>query len=319
MLEHLARAVLVDPDRGVVEDARRRAVHVVAGLLPGLVLADDRAPVLAVRLEVGRALDHVDRRAQLVGACAGLERGRERAAQRASVSLRVREVGEPKASLRVARVLRERLLELLRRRAGVARAREHVGDARRDLLAIGAAALEAVELRDRGLVVVARERAIEIDLGVRVELLDARGDLVGLRGGTVLVEGLEVSVEGGDVVREALREIGERAHPIAVPPEATVEERELLEHLGLARARAAASARSGVDRLGGPVLLGVVDDRHQAARARATGRAASARLRSARARGCPRVLGKGRVGRHERRRHLQRERRRVLRLDERAR
>ena len=137
VLEHLARAVFVDPDRGVVEDARRGAVHVMARLLPGLVLADDGAPVLAIRLEVGRSLDDVDGGAQLVGAGAGLKGARERTPQRGSVALRVREIGEAKASLHVARVLRESLLELLRRRAGIARAREDVGDPGRDLFPVG--------------------------------------------------------------------------------------------------------------------------------------------------------------------------------------
>ena len=316
MLQHLARAVLVDPDRGVVEHAGRRAVHVVTGLLPRLVVADDRASVLAVRLEVGRPFDDVDGRAKLFGARPGLERGRERAPQGVPVSLGVREVGQAKARLRVARVLRQGLLELLRRRAGIPRPREDVGDSPRHLFPVGPAALQAIELGERGLVVVAREEAIEIHLRVGVELLDVRGDLVRLGGGAVLVEGLEVRVQGGDVVREALREVGEGPHPIAVPAEMTVEERELLQHLGLRRHLLRERSKR-FDGFGRPALLGVADDGHEprAPERGIPGKGAAAQGPSAR---CARVLREGGVGRHERRGHLERERGGVFGLDERA-
>ena len=126
---------------------------------------------------------------------AGLQRGGERVAEGARVAVGVGAVGEAEARLRVERVLRR---APSRARVGggarVARAREDVGDARRDLLAVGAALLQPLELGDRRLVVVPRERALEVHLGVGVELLDARGDLVGLRGGALLVERLEVRV-----------------------------------------------------------------------------------------------------------------------------
>ena len=91
-----------------------------------------------------------------------------------------------------------------------------------------------LELGEGRLVVVARERAIEIDLRVGIELLDARRDPVGLHRGPFLVQRLEVRVQGRDVVGKSLREVRERAHSFAAPAETPVEKREVLEHLGLA-------------------------------------------------------------------------------------
>src|SRR5258708_6810071 len=57
VLEHLARTVGMNPRRGVVEDARRGAFHLVAGFAPRFEVANDGASVEAVRLEIGRAFE----------------------------------------------------------------------------------------------------------------------------------------------------------------------------------------------------------------------------------------------------------------------
>ena len=109
VLEHLARAVGVNPRRGVVEDARRVAVHVVPGLLPLLELADDLLAVLAVRLEIGRPLQEIDRAAQLVHLGADLEPVRERPAERRVSPLAYARSAIRKRAVGVERVLPERL------------------------------------------------------------------------------------------------------------------------------------------------------------------------------------------------------------------
>ncbi len=65
------------------------------------------------------------------------------------------------------------------------------------------------------------------------------------------------------IVREALREVGERRELIGAPPQPAVDARQLLEHLRLA-AHLGGEPAKRVHGLGEPVLLGVVEDGHQA-------------------------------------------------------
>ena len=102
--------------------------------------------------------------------------------------------------------------------------------------------------------------------------------------GPVLVERLEVGVEGPHVVREALREVGQRVHLVAAPAELAVDARELLEHLRL-RGHLVGELAKRLDRLGQSVLLGVVERRQQTRAATVRGRARAPAPRSARARG----------------------------------
>ena len=105
---------------------------------------------------------------------------------------RERRIGEREARRRVERILRERLFELLYGGGGIPLAREHVGQARGDVLPVRAPLLDPLELRDRPLPVVARQRAVEVDLGVGIELLDPRRDPVRLGDRALLIESLEV-------------------------------------------------------------------------------------------------------------------------------
>ena len=134
-------------------------------------------------------------------------------------------------------------------------------------------------------------------------------------GGALLVERLEVRVERGHVVREALREVGERARLVAAPPELAVDVRELLEHLGLVR-HVVGELAQRLHRLGQPVLLRLVQRRQQPRAPQP--RVPRERPRPERARPrVARVLRQRGIFGDERRRHLQGERARVLRLDER--
>ena len=114
---------------------------------------------------------------------AGLERVGEGVAESAVTSpwrRRCRQALD-RSRRRVFRVFRERLRQLRGRRARIrVRAREDVGDARRDLFAIRAPRFAIrLELRRSPLFqLVPRDRAVHVHLGVRIEQLDPRRDVV---------------------------------------------------------------------------------------------------------------------------------------------
>ncbi len=287
----------------------------VAALLPGLELANYRPAVLTIGLQIRGSLDQVDGRAQLASAGSDLQRRRERAAQGGGVALGVLAVGDVKPRLGVERMLRQRLLELTSCRARVPGPGEHVCDTRRDLLPVRAPRLQSLELGDGGLVVVPRERTVEVDLRVGIEVLQACRDPVGFRGGPAGVERLEVRVQRRRVVGKSRAEVCQRAHLLTPPREPAVEPRQLLEHLWFA-ARLVGEPSERIDRFREAVLLGVVEYRRQArspqtAVARQRAIAQSATLRAAR------VFREGGVAADEQRGHLQRQRPGVQRRDER--
>src|SRR5690606_10476340 len=127
------------------------------------------SPVDAVRLEEARALDELYGLADLDALRPRLQGRREGAAERRGVALGVGVIGDAEAHLRVLGVFGEGLAELLGCGAGIAGAHHYVGDAGRDVLALGPPLLDAAELGYGGLPVAPGERAIEVDLGVRVE------------------------------------------------------------------------------------------------------------------------------------------------------
>src|SRR5205807_2318404 len=147
------------------------------------------------------------------------ERVGQRSMQGASIASGVGAIGEAKTRLRVEWVLGHRARHLLGGGARIPRPLEDVGDAGRDVLAIGVALLDPSELRDGGLPVLSCEGALEPDFGLGIEPLDARRDLVRLRAAPVLVEALEVRAERARVVRESLYQIGERTQPFGAPTE----------------------------------------------------------------------------------------------------
>ena len=145
--------------------------------------------VEAVRLEVGRALDQIDRRAELLGLRAGLERVGERACgARSCRRWRTRDRRGGSAPCASSGFFASAFSSCSA--AALGSPERASTSAMRPAISLrsGRRFCEALELRDRGLPVVPRERAIEVDLGVRIELLDARGDLVGLGERAVVVE-----------------------------------------------------------------------------------------------------------------------------------
>jgi len=249
----------VHPSGCVIEHAGGGAVHVVTGFLPRLKVPNDRATVPPKGLEVGGSFDQVDRGTQCVGVGLGLECRCKSATNRALVSLRVGAVGQPEASLCIERVLRKGGHALLHGRMRIARPSEHVGNATRYFLAIGAPQFEPIKLLYGGLVVASSERAVQIDLCVGVELLDPGRDLVGLSRGPVLVEHVKVGAQGAGVVGKAKSEVLERARLLALPAQPPVDLRKLLEQLRFA-AHFVRKLAQRVNGLGQALLLGAFHD-----------------------------------------------------------
>src|SRR5208283_2830848 len=98
------------PDCGVVEDPGRRPVHVMAGGLPGLIVANDSAAVSTKRLDVRGSFEEIDRRAERVAIGSRLEGLREGHTERSGVALGVCPVCEAKPGLRVQGLLCESFL-----------------------------------------------------------------------------------------------------------------------------------------------------------------------------------------------------------------
>ncbi len=189
VLEHLARAVLVYPGSRVVEHSRRGAVHVVAGLLPRHVVADDRPSVGAVRLEVGGSFEQ-DRLPREARRCSRPSEGPRPARAAAPPCRPWRTPGRRGESApgRPAGCLARAFAISPVGCGRIARARQHVGDRVSHFLPVGPPLSEPIELGQAHLVVVARQGAVELDFGVGVELLDARGHVVRLCSRAVLVE-----------------------------------------------------------------------------------------------------------------------------------
>src|SRR5580658_8043089 len=248
VLEHLARAVAVYPNRRVIENPRGRAVHMMAGFLPILVVPNHGTSVPAKRLDVCRSLDQVDCRAECVAVGARLQRGREGATKSDWVASCVRAVSEAKTSLRVQRLLSKSLLKRLRGGAHVAGPSQDVRDTSRKLFSVGATRLEPPKFFERGSVVVAREGTVEINLGVRIEQPDARRNDVGFRGRPVLVEEVQVRPKCRGIVGKALYQALERLRLLRAPAHPSVELCQLFGQLRLAR-KLVAERSHRIDRL----------------------------------------------------------------------
>src|SRR5262249_25271932 len=70
------------------------------------------------------------------------------------------------------------LLRLTRRGARISRAQQNIRDSPGDLLSIRPPLLKPLQLRDRRFPISPRDRAIQIELRVRIELLDSRRHVV---------------------------------------------------------------------------------------------------------------------------------------------
>ena len=143
------------------------------------------------------------------------------------------------------------------RRSGRPRARALRRCARRSSFRSGRRFSEArTSSAIAALPVVPRERAIEVHLGVGIELLDPSGDLVGLLRGPLLIERLQIEAERVHVVGKARARRSARAR-IALRPASSrlgVDPRELLVKLGLVRVPRGELAHR-LDRLDEPLLL----------------------------------------------------------------
>ncbi len=156
----------------------------------------------------------------------------QRLAQRSAIPAGEAGVGEREAGLRVLRLALHGGLELLHRLAREAGAREHVGDASGDVAAVLADGAEALELLDRRAEIPPGDGALEVDLGVGVDLADARRDLVGLFDAALFVVEAQERAQGLGVVGEASRGVLDGLVALHLPADPGINRGEAFEDIG---------------------------------------------------------------------------------------
>ena len=217
VLEHAARAVRVNPHRGVVEDARGGARP--SRLPDALVrLGDDLAAVESIGLELRHPFDELDGARELgdVASRPGSRRPARGGApgDRPRRSARRRAPCAPRSRVAFWRV---RAPAAASESEVLTGARQHVREAVRDVLAIGTALAEPLELVPSSLDQSRRASARSTPISLSgFGAWRLRGDLVRFDVATLFLQHVEELLQDPLVLREALGEVA-AASPIAPP------------------------------------------------------------------------------------------------------